>query len=208
MAILKKKNVKIIESKTTERGASPVKPNPIKAKVNPKALAEERKSLLEKVTSELEEQGVPNICPVDMGGVLNIDHEYLVLPKDLTEIPSRFLGSYLNSYTQNRMYTRTLIGWQECHTEGAKRKYFDKFLPVYEELSKQKLSETAKELMANNDPSVKEAFLDYKDEKQKLKMLGYSLASIEDAIFLISREISRRGADFNNDIRNDNVSRR
>ena len=177
-------------------------------KVNPKAIAQERKTLLERVTSELEEQGVPNICPSENGGILNIDNDYLVLPKDLTEIPSKYLGNYLNSYTQNRMYMRTLIGWQELHVEGAKRIYYDKFLPVYEELSKQKLSETAKELMANNDPSVKEAFLNYKDEKQKLKMIGYSLASIEDAIFLISREISRRGADFNTDQRNDNVSRR
>lgn len=177
-------------------------------KVNPKKIAEERKSLLESITSDLEEQGVPNICPVEQGGVLNIDSDYLILPKDLTDIPSRLLGNYLNSYTQNRMYMRTLIGWQELHLEGAKRRYFDKFVPVYEELCKQKLSETAKELMANNHEDVKDLFLDFKDEKQKLKMLGYSLASIEDAIFLISREISRRGADFNMDNRNENVQRR
>lgn len=191
---------KVKKDKPTETSTKP--------KINPKKVAEERKTLLEQVTTELEEQGVPNICPSEQGGILNIDNEYLVLPKDLTEIPSKYLGNYLNSYTQNRMYMRTLIGWQELHVEGAKRNYYDKFLPVYEELCKQKLSETAKELMANNDPSVKDLFMSYRDEKQKLKMIGYSLASIEDAIFLISREISRRGADFNTDQRNDNVSRR
>ena len=182
-------------------------PTPQK-KVNPKKIAEERKSLLDNISKDLEEQGVPVIAPVELGGVLNIDNDYLVLPKDLTDIPSRLLGNYLNSYTQNRMYMRTLIGWQETVVEGAKRNYFDKYLPVYTELCKQKLSETAKELLANNDPTVKDLFLNFKDEKQKLKMIGYSLASIEDAIFLISREISRRGADFNTEIRNDNVSRR
>lgn len=180
----------------------------VKPKINPKKVAQERKSLLESITSELAEQGVPNICPSEMGGVLNIDSTYLNLPKDLTDIPSRLLGNYLNSYTQNRMYMRTLIGWQELHVEGAKRNYYDKFLPIYTELCKQKLSETAKELMANNHEDVKEAFLNYKDEKQKLRMLSYSLASIEDAIFLISREISRRGNDFNIDNRNDNVQGR
>lgn len=195
---------KILKKKETS-GDTPQVTN---QKVNPKKIAEERKSLLENISKDLEEQGVPVIAPVELGGVLNIDNDYLVLPKDLTDIPSRLLGNYLNSYTQNRMYMRTLIGWQETVVEGAKRNYFDKYLPVYTELCKQKLSETAKELLANNDETVKDLFLNYKDEKQKLKMIGYSLASIEDAIFLISREISRRGADFSTETRNDNVSRR
>lgn len=195
--VLKKKEVKVEGSN---------KPTP--QKVNPKKIAQERKSLLESITKDLEDQGVPNICPSEMGGVLNIDNDYLTLPKDLTDIPSRLLGNYLNSYTQNRMYMRTLIGWQELHLEGAKRNYYDKFLPVYEELCKQKMSETSKELLANNHDDVKDHFLAYRDEKQKLRMLSYSLASIEDAIFLISREISRRGADISSEIRNDNVSRR
>lgn len=206
MAVLKKK--KNIVKKVEDSKQEGTTPQPPKKKVNPRAVAEERKARIFSLDEELKEQGAIFPCPSEMGGNLNIDNEYLSLPKDMTEVPSRLLGNYLNAYTQQRSYTRTLIGWQECHTEGAKRNYYDRFLPVYEELSKQKLSETAKELMANNDPSVKEVFLDYKDEKQKLKMLGYSLASIEDAIFLISREISRRGADFDIDNRNDNVSRR
>lgn len=205
MALLKKKPS---VNKEVEDSKVPPKQVPERKKVNPKAVAEERKARIYELEDELKKEGAIFPCPVEMGGNLNIDNEYLVLPKDMTEVPSRILGNYLNAYTQQRSYTRTLIGWQECHTEGAKRLYFDKFLPVYEELCKQKLSETAKELMANNDPSVKEVFLDYKDEKQKLKMLSYSLASIEDAIFLISREISRRGADIDLENRNDNVSRR
>lgn len=207
MALLKKKSLVKKEDSTQTRGTSP-KPVPPRDKVNPKAVAEERKARITQLDEELKKEGAIFPCPVEMGGNLNIDNEYLTLPRDMTEVPSRLLGNYLNAYTQQRSYTRTLIGWQECHTEGAKRLYFDKFLPVYEELCKQKLSETAKELMANNHETVKEVFLDYKDEKQKLKMLGYSLASIEDAIFLISREISRRGADIDLETRNDNVSRR
>lgn len=208
MALLKKKTPLVKKENSIQPKGTELKPVPQKVKVNPKAVAEERKARINSLDEELKKEGAIFPCPVEMGGNLNIDNEYLTLPKDMTEVPSRLLGNYLNAYTQQRSYTRTLIGWQECHTEGAKRLYFDKFLPVYEELCKQKLSETAKELMANNDSSVKEAFLEYKDEKQKLKLLGYSLASIEDAIFLISREISRRGADIDLENRNDNVSRR
>lgn len=177
-------------------------------KLNPKKVAEERKARIYTLDTELKNEGALISCPSEMGGNLNINHEYLTLPKDLTDTASPELGNYLNAYTQQRSYTRTLIGWQEVVVEGVKRLYYDKFVPVYSELSKQKLSETAKELMANNDPIVKDTFLDYKDEKQKLKMLCYSLASIEDCIFLISREISRRGADFDKDIRNENIQRR
>lgn len=182
-------------------------PPPKQGKVNPKKIAEERARIYS-LDSELEEQGVLFSKPKELGGNLDIDHKYLSIPRDLTEIPSQHLGNYLNSHTQQRAYTRTLIGWQETVVEGAKRDYYDKFVPVYTELSKQKLSETAKDLMTNNHPKVKESFINYRDEKQKLKMIMYSLDSIEDAIFLISREISRRGADHYTESRNDNVSRR
>ncbi|MFI3211564.1 MAG: hypothetical protein R3Y64_11025 [Peptostreptococcaceae bacterium] len=177
----------------------------LKTKINPKRIVEDRQRNLIK---ELEEEGVPVLAPTEIGGVLNIDSDYLILPKDLTDIPSRLLGNYLNSYTQNRMYMRTLIGWQEIKVENTKREYYNFFLPIYTELSKNKMSETSKELIANNDDSVKESFLVYKDEQQKLRLLQYSLSSIEDAIFLVSREISRRGSDFNTEQRNDSVQRR
>lgn len=181
---------------------------PKKNKINPKAIAQERKSLLESITGDLESKGLPSITPSEQGGVLNIDDTYLTLPRDLTEIPSRLLGNYLNAYTQNRMYLRTLIGWQELQVEDSKRVYYDKFAPVYEDLCRQKMSETSKELLVNNHPNVKDVFIAFRDERQKLNMLNYTLASIEDAIFLISREISRRSTDFSTENRNENVARR
>ena len=182
-----------------------VKETEVKKKLNPKEIAKDRMSLLDKITSDLEKDGVPNIVPSENGGILNINNEYLILPREITDVASPELGSYLNAFTQQKMYMRTLVGWQEIRVEEAKRKYYDKFMPVYEHLCQLKLSETAKELQANNSESVKDVFLAYKDEKQKLKMLNYSLASIEDGIFNISREISRRGADFNNENRYGNV---
>lgn len=207
MDVVKKEEKKSESKKVIKKSekSTPVVEQSTKSKVNPKAIARERQSLLDKVTKDLEQQGVPNLVPSEMGGVLNIDHTFLTLPSDLTEIPSHHLGNYLNAYTQNRMYLRTLIGWQEIHTEDAKRLYYDKFVPIYNILSHNKMTEKAKEIQANNDDTVKEVFLNYKDEKQKLKTLMYTLDSLDDAIFLISREISRRGADFNNSFRNESV---
>ncbi|MCX7985304.1 MAG: hypothetical protein N3A63_10455, partial [Bacteroidetes bacterium] len=165
----------------------------------------EKRLLVDEITDELKEKGVIFFTPENS---LNIDEEFLVLPKDLTEIPSRLLGNYLNAFTQQRMYMRTLIGWQELVYEEVKRIYYDKSIPLYKELSKQKISETAKERIINNDEEVKEYFIKMKDEKKKLELLMYSLASIEDAIFLISREISRRNGDYEIESRNENVQNR
>jgi hypothetical protein len=177
-------------------------------KVNPMKIKEERKNLADSLTDELEQNGAIFFKPVEMGGNLNIDSDYLTLPKDLTETPSKMIGAYLNAFTQQRMYYRTLIGWQELNMEDAKRDYYDVSTPEYEELSKQKLSETAKDRILNNLKSVKPFFITYKNEKKKLMLFSYSLASIDDAIFLISREISRRGGDFNTEGRNESVQRR
>lgn len=174
-------------------------------KFNPLKILKEKKLLVDEITDELKQKGVIFFTPENS---LNIDEKFLVLPKDLTEIPSRLLGNYLNAFTQQRMYMRTLIGWQELIYEEAKRIYYDKSIPLYKELSKQKISETAKERIINNDEEVKEYFIKMKDEKKKLELLMYSLASIEDAIFLISREISRRNGDYEIENRNENVQNR
>ena len=180
-------------------------------KVNPKKILKEsrEKSLVDNLTNDLEEKGVEFFKPQEIGGRLHIEKDYLTLPKDITEEPSRELGKYLNALTQQKMYMRTLIGWQEILVEQTKRIYYDKSHDLYSELSKEKkLSETAKERIINNTEGIKEVFIQYKDEKRKLGLLIYNLASIEDAIFTVSREISRRESDWDTDKRNYNVQRR
>ena len=71
-----------------------------------------------------------------------------------------------------------------------------------------KLSETAKEREVNSDPDVKPCYEEYMDYKNKVRLLNFNISSIEDIIFLISREVSRRTGDFNEESRNYNVQRR
>ena len=174
-------------------------------KINPmKELIKQRD-----IEKELESSGIRPIVPVEMNnqGTLNIDQDYLVLPKDLTEVESRELGKYLNANTQQRMYLRSLVGWQSLVVEQKKREYYNAFNAIYLNLDK-KSSESSKEKYTNTHPKVQPIYYEYRDELRKLDMINLSIESISDAIFLISREISRREGDFNTEYRNENVRRK
>ena len=179
-------------------------------KINPRKMLDQKRSLTDTLQEELELKGVDFFRPEDdnSGGSLNIDNDYLQLPYHITEVTTRDLGEYLNAYTQQKMYMRTLIGWTECLLEEARREYFSKSESKYRELSRSKLSETAKEREVNSDEEILPYFEAYMDCKKKLQLLNLNVASIEDAIFMISREVSRRTGDFDNENRNHNVQRR
>lgn len=174
-----------------------------KKKINPREIV--KKSYADNIQEELEKEGVEFFRPSDS---LNIDEDYLSLPQDLTECPPKELGRYLNAFTQQKMYMRTLLGWCECMIEDARREYMDVAIGYYREVNTTKMSEKAKDLEVNNEPEVLPLYNKYKDLQMKRSMLDYNLTSIEDAIFLVSREISRRCSDFNDDERNHNVGRR
>ena len=69
------------------------------------------------------------------------------------------------------------------------------------------MSEKAKDTEVNNHPDVLPLYNNYRDLQIKKSMLDLQLSNLEDAIFLISREISRRNGDFENETRNINVGR-
>lgn len=179
-------------------------------KINPMQMLKEKRSYADTMQEELELKGVNFFQPDSdtADGSLHIDQDYLQLPRHITEISARELGEYLNAYTQQKMYMRTLIGWAECMLEEARREYFVKSEVKYRELSKTKLSETAKEREVNADEEIAPYFEQYMDYKKKLQLLNLNVASIEDAIFMISREVSRRTGDFENENRNHNVGRK
>lgn len=178
-----------------------------KKKFNPMKQVKDSVALMDRLTDELKSDGATIFSPLNMGGQLEINEDYLYLPSDLTEVASRDLGKYLNAFTQNKAYMRTLYNWQEMQTEDAKRRYYDKYIMIYKEITREypKLAVRDKELMCNNDDLVKEDFLHFKDQKLKLSMLSNTICSYEEMIFLISREISRRGQDLREFNREDNI---
>lgn len=163
------------------------------------------RSLLEQLTKDVEDRGVVFFEPKKN---LDIDEEYLTLPHDLTECEGVELGRYLNAFTQHRMYLRTVIGWQSVVVEEKKRSYLEHSSPHYSDLTANRnLSETAKDKLINLHEDVYPSYLAYSDEKEKLGLMESVLNSIEDGIFLISREISRRNHDWDTEIRNENVQK-
>lgn len=177
-------------------------------KVNPKGILKEKRSYCDEIHEGLEKQGVNFFKPSETGGSLNIDGDFLSLPKNITDIPAKELGEYLNAYTQQKVYMRTLLGYAELFCEEKRRAYLDASEDIYKSLLGTKLSETAKEREVNSNPDVKPYYEEYIDYKNKVRLLNLNIASIEDVIFLISREVSRRSGDFNEENRNYNVQRR
>lgn len=177
-----------------------------RSKVNPKQVLRERYA--DKLQNELEVKGVDFFQPDEQGGSLHIDKDYLVLPQNITDVPARDLGEYLNAFTQQKAYLRTLLGYAELFCEESRRDYVEASGEKFRSLLGSKLSETAKEREVNFDPDVKPYFDAYMDNKNKVRLLNLNIASVEDIIFLISREVSRRTGDFNEERRSYNVSKK
>lgn len=179
-----------------------------KAKINPKEVLKHQRSMSSDIQEDLEKQGVMFFSPSESGGTLNIDTDYLTLPLNITDVPARDLGEYLNAFTQQKVYMRTLVGYAELLLEEARREYMSASETKYREFLGSKLSETAKEREVNADPNVLPVYEKYMDYKNKVRLLNFNITSIEDIIFMLSREVSRRTGDFNEENRNYNVSRK
>lgn len=161
----------------------------------------QEKPYFARIEDELKAQGV---LLMDNDN-LNIDRDFLVLPKNLTDLTTRDLGETLNAFTQQKIYQRTIMSRLELDIESAERRYYNVSAVMYEEFSRSKMSEKAKERLINQDPKVKEAHELLNDKVNKLNMVSKSIANIEDAIFLLSREVTRRNSDFDNENRSVNV---
>ena len=172
-----------------------------KAKINPRKIQQD---YLTRIESSLKSDGVELFDEE----YLNINKEYLALPYEITEITSKELGEYLNAFTQQKMYLRTVAGRILLYIEESRRKYYEVSAEKYRRLTNDKMSETAKERIILTSPEVRPAYEEYVDFKNKGKILDNTIANIEDTIFLLSREISRRTGDFIDERRDYNVSRR
>lgn len=175
---------------------------PPREKINPREL---QKSYMQRIEEDVKERGVTLISP---DNYLNIEDEYLVLPREVTEVPSKELGELLNAYTQQKVYMRTILGQLELVVEETKRAYFTATEPHYKRYSGERLSETAKDRIINSIEGVKPLYEEYNDAVRKKSLVEITIANIEDIIFMLSREVTRRNADFDTDSRNYSVGRR
>lgn len=157
--------------------------------------------LVEQVEEELSEQGVKAFDNS------NVMVDYLELPEDLTIVESRELGRYFTTFTNQKLYVRGLI-WQS----GAILKEINSQLDyirneVYADLPV-KMSVKEKELALLNNTTAKQLLDKCNFIQEKFNMLNTYLDNLIDAITCISREITRRESDWNNNQREDNINKK
>lgn len=174
----------------------------LKAKVNPRKMIKDRNNRIEE---ELKAKGVP-VFDIDVD--LNIDSSYYNLPLSITDVPSRDLGEHINAYTQLKAYLRTLLARAELILEERKQIYYKETKVLYSDLTNKKVSETAKERIICGEVYDKDCYNDYMSAVQNVNFLRYKIESIEDILFMLSREVTRRTGDFKEENRAHNVSRR
>lgn len=140
-------------------------------------------------------------------GNININEDFLSLPPEITDVPSKDLGEYLNAFTQQKAFYRTVMGRVELCLEEARREYYEVSKAKYKSLVNSKLSETAKERVLNSDEEIAPSYHKYKDEQHRLSLIEYTINNIDDIIFMLSREVSRRTGDFSQENRNHNIGK-
>lgn len=176
----------------------PTKAKPKGEKIDPRSI---QKSYLEKIESSLEKSGAVFFDEKR----LNIDSDYLTLPAEITDVPSKLLGEYLNAFTQQKVYLRTLLGRVELLVEEARRVYQESSAVLYRKYSLDKMSETAKDRLINYNDDIRPVYYEYEDMRKKQMLIQNSISNIEDIIFMLSREVTRRNGDIADESRGYNV---
>ena len=103
---------------------------------------------------------------------------------------------------------RTLLGWAKLYYDEAQVEYAQKSQDLYRKLSESKLSEKAKEREINSNPNIFPYYEKMVDKQRACYLLEMNIESIEDIVFMISREVSRRTGDFHEENRNYSVQRK
>lgn len=130
----------------------------------------------------------------------DIMEEYSILPLDLTEVTSKALGRYFSTFTKNKMWARTLISRVGIVVKSLEEELDTLKVNAFKSLPV-KMSVKEKELMLRDNERCSEILGELAFYKSKLDMLNSHLDNLVDGIFAISREISRREADWNDDKR-------
>jgi hypothetical protein len=164
------------------------------------AQPEESFESLDRIESELERDGVSLFTNE------NVMEEYLTLPADLTDVNSSELGKYFNAFTQQKMWTRTLIGRLSTMVRESNRSLDNVRIDVYSNLPA-KMSVKEKELKFQTDKKARRVLDNTFIYEEKLRMLGDYLESLIDGNTLISREITRRSGDWGDDKREESINK-
>lgn len=136
----------------------------------------------------------------------NIVEEYLILPQFLTDVESRELGRFFHTFTQQKLWVRTVYSRMNALLMSYQAKLDNRKAIIYSKLPA-RMSVTEKELSLQGDKEAREILDEINKLKIRVDVLKHYLDNLVDGIFDISREITRRGGDFDDDKRNDRIDK-
>lgn len=171
---------------------------PLRRATRPQKTTDETEKLIHDVEQGLEKDGIHAFTNE------NVDEDYLVLPQDITDVSSLELGRYFNAFSQQKMWTRTLIGRVKTHIRALEHSVSDAKATFFKSLPA-KTPVKEKELLFLQDEESLGANGQLLHLKERLQMLDLYLANLEDGIFNISREITRRSSDWRDDKREESM---
>ena len=158
----------------------------------------EYKTIYHEVVEGLKEEGVKFHDNMD------IDETYLDLPRYLDQEPLEDILRYMNVFTQQRMFQRTLQIKYRALLREAEFQLASERERVWGELPA-KMSLTEKENKLYVDEKASKILTNLTILQEKCFALEATMKNLEDGIFLLSRELTRRGFDINSFNRMENV---
>jgi hypothetical protein len=178
----------------------PIKKGEIKRGKRQEIEFQSEESLLDRIEKELIEDGFLKFSND------STDSEYLTLPFHLDEVAPREITRYLHAYTQQRVYIRSWLSRVNILLLEAESDLDREKIRVYASVPSAVKSVSEKELYLYDDEKCSLILDILKELRSKQIMLADQIKNIEEIIFDISRELSRRGIDLGAHNREENVN--
>lgn len=159
----------------------------------------EKETLLDKIEKDLAKDNIY------MPEYSQEAEEYLVLPSDLTEVTSKELGKFMHTFTKQKIWIRTVINRTEIVIKDLNRQLDIIKSKIYLDLPV-KMAVKEKELHLLSNTKAEKILEELLHWESKLRVLNDVIISMEEGIFTISREITRRSKDFEEEERGENIS--
>jgi hypothetical protein len=137
------------------------------------------------------------------------DDDFLVIPEDVTDIPTAELGRYLSIFTALTAYYDAVVACADIDYTAASRTLTFIEEKTLLDLPKGERGETLAEKKARRDmyKEVIEAQNWYDSQYSVFKLATAMLKGCERIVFMLSREITRRGVYTENFNRDDKVNK-
>lgn len=133
-----------------------------------------------------------------------LDEFYLHVPADITEVSDKDLGTYLSTLTVQKNWIITLISKLEAEMLDVKESFEEAYSDSYDNAPHTNVND--KKEYAKTTKKYRYWARQKNRAEATLTMALRNLETLDNAIFLVSREVSRRTGLRDQEIRDHNIS--